>query len=142
MKRIRSFFLILLSFFVLFGSLGMLIFKHSCNQKGVSISFFIHSDSQNKNDIPCKSSSRCCSNDSSKNNCCHDDISYLKINIDFVSIKKGFFANVKFFKKELVFNDFYNQHLDKTSFVNFCKIYPPPIISDNEILIRNQTFRI
>lgn len=142
MKWVKSFVLMLLTFFLLCGSFGMLIFKHSCNQEGVSVSYFICADKHKEIDDHCQASSDCCIDNTQENNCCHDDISYLKIKLDFVSFKKIAFVNVHFFQPALAFEAVYNQPILGTTCVNYNKKYPPPFITDNEILIRHHVFRI
>lgn len=141
MKWVRSSILLLLTFFLLCGSFGMLIFKHSCNQEGVSFSYFIHSGNHTAVDNLSNSCSNCCSNESKKHNCCQDEISYFKIKLDFVSYEKIHVPNAQIFKKDLIFFEPYISII-ACSRLKFNKKYPPPIISGNEILIRHQVFRI
>ncbi|MFT5780231.1 MAG: hypothetical protein ACI837_003192 [Crocinitomicaceae bacterium] len=84
MRKLTTAFFLVGAIFLLFGSIGINVFFHSCNEDGLFISYFIEGEDH------CASKhteiKSCCSEEVTKetnDDCCDDEIKNYKINLDY-----------------------------------------------------------
>lgn len=74
---------LLLALFLLFaGNVGVNVFKHICEEDGVTVSYFFKPGDEHCQDhldeLPI-----CCKKEEKKKDCCDDEVEYFKINLDY-----------------------------------------------------------
>jgi hypothetical protein len=131
---LTRFLLIVFSFSIFFSSTGLLIQKHFCQNELQSISLFLnakscHSDSSHQCNFTKKS---CCQiiTSKEKDNCCHNQSEYVKLELDQYLFKyylknksTDFVGLLKYFNQQ----SFYFFIKKEVKFFN----YKPPLIKFN-----------
>ena len=128
--------------------MGIRVFTHSCEEDGIFRSYFIplqdHCEEQAEEVLPSccqKSIQKACLIPEMEKDCCTDEVTVFKINLEYYSdcsiaipaflIPKG----IEKFETKIEINT--EQHRDVTSFTD-----PPPKPSGKDILIQYQVFQI
>ena len=144
MGLLKSGAILILSLFLLIGTVGFNVFEHICKKEGVTISYFVNSGEnlcKEKHDF--EASKSCCHHKKkSENNkgCCSNEVEYFKLKIDARSdmLWKVDFPNYTVISEypKVVVQKLVLQELYSMDYID-----PPPIDS-KEIRILKQVWTI
>ena len=128
--------IVLFSIAILFiGNIGVNVFKHICEEDGVTISYFMESDHGCHDEH--ESEEACCS-EQVADNCCDVVVEHYQIKLDYVDQLHDFSYQLDF--EEISTADLFSFYTEKEAIISN---YPqPPPLKGKDILIRNQTFII
>lgn len=145
-KVIKSSFVGLLILFTFFGNVGMSVFTHSCKEDGVFRSYFVKTTDHCNNHEE-EIVHACCklkqedSESLKKKNCCDDEVSVFKINLDYFSDYQVEIPLLSICENptnyEIKWQSNFQFKLQREY-----SIHPPPRPSGKELLIKHQVFRI
>lgn len=88
MRKPKGFVLFISALFLLFGSIGVNVFLHTCEEDGTFVSYFVPIDETEHCDKAHVDKPDCCSLDKSSNestddDCCGDELKHYKVKLDY-----------------------------------------------------------
>lgn len=151
MRIVQTLIGILLVAFILLGSAGLRVFKHSCEEDGIFTSYILpaddHCQEKELEELPpcCQKESvqvSCCDVDvSEEDDCCSDEVDIYTVDFDFFQDNDLNVPHFTFEKILPLFKVLEKQHISLSKGSDFLRPPPDPL-SGREILIKNQVFRI
>ena len=134
MRLLKSIILLLALLLLLVGNVGVNVFKHICEEDGVTVSYFFKSveeHCQNHIDEP----PACCKKEEKKNDCCDDEVEFFKIKLDYYNAESKTAQQFQFATLEQ-----YVIGSSKTTYIDYeiSNYDHPPPLSGREILIFKQ----
>jgi hypothetical protein len=117
---------------------GVNVFKHVCEEDGVTVSYFFKSGEEHCTD-DIDTPPTCCKKDDKKNDCCEDQVEYIKLKLDYYNVESET-------AQQLQFAIFGSDGIDvsKTPRIGhkISNYMHPPPLSGREILIFKQVLVI
>lgn len=151
MRIVQTLIGIFLIAFILLGSAGLRVFKHSCEEDGVFTSYILpaddHCQEKELEELPtcCQKEAlqvSCCdANVSDKDDCCSDEVDIYTVDFDFFQDNDLTVPHFVFEEVFPVFAELEKKHISQSKGSDFLRPPPDPL-SGREILIKNQVFRI
>lgn len=140
---IRNIFIIFLLSIVFFGTVGVRVFTHSCEEDGVFKTYFVQFNNHcevKKVELP-----PCCQKEKEKKekkDCCHDETEVFKLKIDYLSFWDDyFFESISIPETHnFVLNDQIEPVDEETLIAS--NTDPPPILNGRQILLKKRVLRI
>jgi hypothetical protein len=85
MRKPKAYILLIATLFVLFGSIGVNVFLHTCEEDGTFVSFFTPTEEADHCGDAHEEIPPCCESDApaEKDDCCDDEIKYYKFKLDY-----------------------------------------------------------
>ena len=85
MGKPKGYILLVSSLFLLFGSIGVTVFLHTCEEDGTFVSYFVPSAENDHCGKEHQEKPACCSSDETQteDDCCGDEIKLVKLKLDY-----------------------------------------------------------
>ena len=138
MRLFKSIVLLLALFLLFAGNVGVNVFKHICEEDGVTVSYFFKTGEDHCQDHLDESPS-CCNKEEKKKDCCDDEVEYMKIKLDYYNSESKTAQQLQFAIFEQNGIDFTKTPRIDHNISNY--VHPPPL-SGREILIFKQVLVI
>lgn len=106
MLRIKQLIILLLTAFILGGSVGVNVFKHICSKDGVSVTYLFNTNShcEEEEQLACHAEASevpaCCQPEKKKekDDCCSDEVNHYQLKIDYApqenDVQQAFFIDI------------------------------------------------
>ena len=138
MGLLKSIFLVLTLLLLLVGNVGVNVFKHICDEDGVTVSYFFKSGEEHCQDHLDQLPS-CCTKEEKKKDCCNDEVEFFKIKLDYYTVQSKTAQQVQLAILEQDINGSLEAPRIEHKISNY--LHPPPL-SGMEILIFKQVLVI
>lgn len=85
MRKTKGIIVLFSALFLLFGSIGVSVFLHTCEEDGTFVSYFAPVDEEEHCDDAHQDEPVCCSIEEQKedDDCCDDEVKLIKLKLDF-----------------------------------------------------------
>ena len=138
MRLLKPIVLVLALLLLLVGNVGVNVFKHICEEDGVTVSYFFKSGEEHCqdhiNELPA-----CCKKEEKKKDCCNDEVEFFKIKLDYYNAESKTAQQLQFAILEQHFID--NSKAPRIDHKVSNYAHPPPL-SGREMLLFKQVLVI
>jgi len=133
-RLLKSIVLVLALLLLLVGNVGVNVFKHICEEDGVTVSYFFKSSEEHCQEH-IEELAACCKKEEKKKDCCDDEVEFFKIKLDYYNAESKTAQQLQFAilgQHRIGYSEAPRIDHKVSNYV-----YPPPL-SGREILIFKQ----